>query len=51
MTQPSAPHRDLYDTVTSKILAAVESGTAPWSCPWDRSGEVTLPINESTGAF
>ena len=51
MAQRSAPRRDLYEEVTSKILAALESGTAPWSCPWDRSGEITLPINESTGAF
>ena len=51
MAQPSAPRRDLCEDVTSPILAALESGTAPWSCPWDRSGEITLPINESTGAF
>ena len=51
MTQQSAPRRDLYEEVTGKILAALESGTAPWSCPWDRSGVVTLPVNESTGAF
>lgn len=51
MAKQSAPRRDLYAEVTDKILAALESGTAPWSCPWDRSGEATLPINESTGAF
>jgi len=38
MAQRSATRRDLYEDVTSKILAALESGTAPWSCPWDRSG-------------
>lgn len=51
MAKQSAPRRDLYAEVTDKILAALELGIAPWSCPWDRTGENTLPINESTGAF
>ena len=51
MAKQSAPRRDLYADVTDKIIAALEAGTAPWSCPWDRTGEITLPINENTGAF
>jgi antirestriction protein ArdC len=51
MAQNYAPRRNLYADVTDKILAALEAGTLPWACPWDRSGEVSLPINHSTGAF
>lgn len=43
--------RDLYQEVTDKIIAAIEQGINPWSCPWDRSGEYTLPINQSSGEF
>lgn len=51
MAKTPATRGDLYQEVTNKLLAALEAGTVPWSCPWDRTGEVTLPINESTGAF
>lgn len=45
------PKRDIYQEVTDKMLAALEAGTKPWVCPWDRSGVVSLPINESSGDY
>lgn len=41
--------RDLYQEITDKVIAALEAGTAPWRCPWDRSGEIGLPMNHKTG--
>jgi antirestriction protein ArdC len=36
--------RDLYQEVTSKIVAALEAGTPPWIRPW--SGELDrFPVN------
>jgi antirestriction protein ArdC len=29
------PKVDVYDVVTTKILTALENGTAPWQKPWD----------------
>ena len=43
--------RDLYKEVTDKIISALEQGVKPWSCPWDRTGEFTLPTNQSSGEF
>jgi antirestriction protein ArdC len=34
-TATRKPKVDVYDVVTTKILAALENGTAPWSKPWD----------------
>ncbi len=49
--RPSA-REDLYQTVTDKIIAALEKGTAPWRRPW-RSAEKrvgsSLPANALTG--
>jgi len=49
--RPSA-REDLYQTVTNKIIAALEKGTAPWRRPW-RSAEKrvgsSLPANALTG--
>lgn len=41
----------IYQDVTDRVIRALEAGTKPWCCPWDRTGEVTLPINQSTGDF
>ena len=38
---------DLYQTVTDKIVAALEAGTAPWIRPWS-TGDSGLPVNGST---
>ena len=38
---------DLYAEVTDRIVAALEAGTTPWVCPWDRTGG--RPRNGITG--
>ena len=40
---------DLYTTVTNQIIAALEAGTPPWVCPWDRSHGSAIPANLTTG--
>lgn len=47
----SKSKRDLYQEVTDKIIDSLEQGVSPWVCPWDRSGEMTLPVNHSSGDF
>lgn len=38
---------DLYQSVTNRIITALEQGTPPWICPWtNRTG---LPSNLATG--
>ena len=40
-------HTDIYQTVTNKIIAALETGTPPWVRPW--KGETDpYPINAET---
>lgn len=42
---------DIYHTVTDNIIAALEDGVKPWSCPWQRvDGKSGLPSNYATGA-
>ena len=43
--------RDLYQEVTQKIISALEEGVNPWVCPWNTTGEFTLPINHSSNTF
>ncbi len=45
MSKAQAPRRDLYQEVTDKIIAAIESGTAPWQKPWTELAELGLPMN------
>lgn len=45
MSKTKAPRRDLYQEVTDKIIAAIESGTAPWQKPWTELAELGLPMN------
>ncbi|MFP1821839.1 ArdC family protein [Lonsdalea quercina] len=41
---------DIYQTVTDNIIAALEAGVKPWSCPWQRvPGMSGLPSNFATG--
>ena len=40
---------DLYQTVTDKIIAALEAGALPWQCPWNREPGGATPANLSTG--
>ncbi len=47
MTTSNTNRTDLYQEVTHKIIAAIEAGSVPWACPWNRSGG-GLPFNFST---
>lgn len=40
---------DLYQTVTNQIIAALESSTPPWVCPWTQSDTNFNPANLATG--
>jgi len=40
---------DIYQTVTNKIIAALEAGTAPWLCPWATKPGQAIPANLSSG--
>ena len=40
---------DLYQSVTNRIIAAMEQGTAPWITPWVTSPEQAFPANLSSG--
>jgi antirestriction protein ArdC len=44
MTRP-----DIYQSVTDQIIAALEAGTPPWTCPWNRGHGSMLPANLSSG--
>jgi hypothetical protein len=35
-TKFSKTRTDIYQTVTDNIIAALEAGVKPWSCPWQR---------------
>ena len=39
------PTTDLYQSVTNQIIAALEAGTPPWTCPWQRTHGSMLPAN------
>ncbi|MHA8113686.1 ArdC family protein [Kosakonia cowanii] len=50
-TKLSKTRTDIYQTVTDSIIAALEAGVKPWSCPWQRvPGMSGLPSNYATGA-
>ncbi|MBJ7220248.1 MULTISPECIES: ArdC family protein [unclassified Brenneria] len=49
-TKFSKTKTDIYQTVTDSIIAALEAGVKPWSCPWQRvPGMSGLPSNFATG--
>jgi antirestriction protein ArdC len=52
-TAPSSrpePHRDIYATITSKIIAAIEANPGEPVLPWHRGGfQPTIPTNAATG--
>lgn len=49
-TKFSQSRTDFYQTVTDNIIAALEAGVKPWSCPWQRVlGMSGLPSNFATG--
>lgn len=39
--------KDIYAQVTNSIIAALEQGTPPWVCPWQK--DASLPSNLVTG--
>ena len=45
------PHRDHYQEVTDRIVAALEQGVLPWRRPWnpDLAGHDARPRNAATG--
>lgn len=45
----SHDHKDLYESVTNTIIAALEAGTPPWVCPWNGTQGSLTPANLSTG--
>lgn len=48
-SQATGAYPDLYAEVTNQIIAALEAGTPPWACPWDKSHGSLLPANLTTG--
>jgi antirestriction protein ArdC len=40
--------KDLYQSVTNQIIAALEAGTPPWVCPWTRGPGDAMPANLAT---
>ncbi|HBQ6492258.1 DUF1738 domain-containing protein [Klebsiella grimontii] len=49
-TKFSQTRTDIYQIVTDNIIAALEAGVKPWSCPWQRvPGMSGLPFNFATG--
>ncbi|WP_233986066.1 ArdC-like ssDNA-binding domain-containing protein [Pectobacterium versatile] len=35
-TKFSQTRTDIYQTITNNIIATLEAGVKPWSCPWQR---------------
>jgi len=49
-TKCSKTRTDIYQTVTDRIITALEAGVKPWACPWQRvAGMSGLPSNYATG--
>lgn len=46
---PTTATPDIYQSVTAQIIAALEAGTPPWVCPWDRAHGSAIPANLCTG--
>ena len=40
---------DLYQSITERIIRALESGAIPWQFPWEREPGGAAPANLSTG--
>jgi antirestriction protein ArdC len=39
--------RDIHQTVTDRIVASIESGTAPWMKPWTSRGPTMRPLRSN----
>ena len=40
---------DLHQTITARIITAIEAGACPWSLPWRTAGRLHRPTNIQTG--
>ena len=50
VSHKAKPRRDVYETITNQIIAAIEAGTGPLVMPWYASGVAnTRPTNISSG--
>ena len=46
----SKSHPSIYETITDKIVAAIEAGPGDPVMPWQRAGaRPVLPVNAATG--
>jgi len=46
----STPRPTIYETITNKLIAAIEAGPGEPIIPWQRSGaRPVLPVNATTG--
>lgn len=43
--------RDIHQTVTDRIIASIEAGTAPWMKPWTRRGPTMRPLRSTGQAY
>lgn len=41
--------KDVYQSVTNQIIAALEAGTPPWVCPWQGGAGDLAPANLASG--
>ena len=41
--------KDVYQSVTDQIIAALEAGTPPWVCPWQGGAGDLAPANLASG--
>jgi len=41
--------KDIYQSVTHQIIAALEAGTQPWVCPWQAGAGDLAPANLASG--
>lgn len=41
--------KDIYQSVTNQIIAALEAGTPPWVCPWQAGAGDLAPANLASG--
>jgi antirestriction protein ArdC len=48
MTTKTIAHRDLYAEVSSRIVAELERGAAPWIKPWSATAGRNVPCNAAT---
>lgn len=43
------PLKDIYQSVTNQIIAALQAGTPPWVCPWQSGAGDLAPTNLASG--